>query len=48
VERILGGENCVKVLLRNDGPEEAFVGITPNFPAKIVFLKVSLILSCLC
>ncbi len=42
VGRILGGENCVKVLLRNEGTEEAFVGITPNFPAKIVPIKVSL------
>jgi hypothetical protein len=42
VGRILGGENCVKVLLRNEGTEEAFVGITPNFPAKIVPVKVSL------
>lgn len=43
IERILGGESCVKVLLHNEGSEEGFVGITPNFPAKIVPLKVSLL-----
>jgi hypothetical protein len=41
IQRILGGESCVKVLLRNEGSEEGFVGITPNFPAKIVPIKVS-------
>jgi hypothetical protein len=46
IERILGGESCVKVILRNEGAEEGFVGITPNFPAKIVPIKVSQ--SCCC
>jgi hypothetical protein len=40
-QRICGGESCVKVLLRNEGSEDGFVGITPNFPAKIVPIKVS-------
>jgi hypothetical protein len=40
-QRIFGGESCVKVLLRNEGSEEGFVGITPNFPAKIIPIKVS-------
>lgn len=38
--RICGGESCVKVLLANDGSEEGFVGITPNFPAKIIPIQV--------
>jgi uncharacterized protein (AIM24 family) len=46
IERIVGGESCVKVLLRNEGAEDGFVGITPNFPAKIIPIKVSLALAC--
>ncbi|GAX19566.1 hypothetical protein FisN_19Hh144 [Fistulifera solaris] len=38
-QRILGGESCVKVLLVNGGATEGFVGITPNFPAKIMPLQ---------
>jgi uncharacterized protein (AIM24 family) len=37
--RICGGESCVKVFLRNSSGEEGYVGITPNFPAKIIPLK---------
>lgn len=40
IRRILGGERCVKVLLKNDGIDEGYVGITPNFPAKILPLQV--------
>lgn len=40
LNRIFGGESCVKVLLRNEGNTPGFVGITPNFPAKIVPIKV--------
>jgi hypothetical protein len=42
VQRVCGGESCVKVILLNEGSQEGFVGITPNFPAKIVPIKVSL------
>lgn len=34
--RICGGESCTKVMLRNPGSEEGYVGMTPNFPAKII------------
>ncbi len=34
--RICGGESCVKVFLKNDTSEQGYVGLTPNFPAKIV------------
>eukprot|EP00978_Attheya_sp_CCMP212_P020092 scaffold57136_cov47-Attheya_sp.AAC.2 len=34
--RICGGESCAKVMLRNPGSEEGYVGMTPNFPAKII------------
>ena len=37
--RILGGESCVKVLLKNESDNEGYVGLTPNFPAKIVPVK---------
>lgn len=40
-QRILGGESCVKVVLKNDGAD-GFVGITPNFPAKIMPIQVSI------
>ena len=34
--RICAGESCVKVLLKNESSEIGYVGITPNFPAKII------------
>jgi len=37
--RILGGESCVKVYLKNDTNSEGYVGLTPNYPAKIVPIK---------
>jgi hypothetical protein len=40
-QRNLGGESCVKVMLLNESSDEGFVGITPNFPAKILPIKVS-------
>jgi hypothetical protein len=43
LSRILGGESCVKVMLTNASNEEGYVGITPNFPAKIVPIKVSIV-----
>lgn len=50
-QRICGGESCVKLLLTNEGSQEGYVGLTPNFPAKIIPLKVRKIarnrLSCL-
>jgi len=39
-DRICGGESCVKVFLENEDPAEGYVGITPNFPAKIIPLQV--------
>lgn len=41
VDRIMGGESCAKVLLTINGPEDGFVGLTPNFPAKIIPIVVS-------
>jgi hypothetical protein len=38
--RIMGGESCVKLLLTNESAQRGVVGITPNFPAKIIPLKV--------
>lgn len=35
-QRIFGGESCVKVFLINNTDEEGYVGLTPNFPAKVV------------
>jgi len=35
-QRICGGESCVKVLLTNDGSQPGYVGMTPNFPAKVI------------
>jgi uncharacterized protein (AIM24 family) len=35
-QRICGGESCVKVFLINNTSEEGYVGLTPNFPAKVV------------
>lgn len=37
--RICGGESCVKVLLLNGTAEEGYVGLTPNFPAKVIPIK---------
>jgi uncharacterized protein (AIM24 family) len=34
--RIFGGESCVKVFLKNDTGEEGYVGLTPNFPGKVI------------
>jgi hypothetical protein len=34
--RICGGENCAKVILKNDSAESGYVGLTPNFPAKVI------------
>jgi uncharacterized protein (AIM24 family) len=34
--RICGGESCVKVLLTNADSQPGFVGLTPNYPAKII------------
>ena len=34
--RIFGGESCVKVFLKNNTGQEGYVGLTPNFPAKII------------
>lgn len=39
--RICGGESCVKVLLTNEDSQEGFVGLTPNYPAKIIPIKAS-------
>jgi uncharacterized protein (AIM24 family) len=37
--RICGGESCVKLLLVNESGEQGYVGLTPNFPAKIIPIK---------
>ncbi len=37
--RVCGGESCVKVHLKNDSSEEGYVGITPNYPAKVLPIK---------
>jgi len=34
--RICSGESCVKVFLKNDTNEEGYVGLTPNYPAKVI------------
>jgi uncharacterized protein (AIM24 family) len=39
--RLCAGENFVKVLLTNKASETAYVGLTPNFPAKVVSLELS-------
>ena len=33
--RICAGESCVKVFLVNNMPDRGYVGLTPNFPAKV-------------
>jgi len=38
-KRVCGGESCVKVLLLNESSQEGYVGLTPNFPAKIIPVK---------
>jgi len=35
-QRMCGGESCVKVNMTNEGGSDAFIGLTPNFPAKII------------
>lgn len=35
-QRICGGESCVKVNMTNEGTSDAYVGLTPNFPAKVI------------
>eukprot|EP00592_Proboscia_alata_P008340 CAMPEP_0194355936 /NCGR_PEP_ID=MMETSP0174-20130528/3772_1 /TAXON_ID=216777 /ORGANISM="Proboscia alata, Strain PI-D3" /LENGTH=324 /DNA_ID=CAMNT_0039125417 /DNA_START=9 /DNA_END=983 /DNA_ORIENTATION=+ len=37
--RMCGGESCVKVDMTNEGGSDAYVGLTPNFPAKIIPLS---------
>mmetsp|Transcript_30029 Transcript_30029/g.72892 ORF Transcript_30029/g.72892 Transcript_30029/m.72892 type:complete len:304 (+) Transcript_30029:110-1021(+) len=37
--RICGGESCVKLLLKNPSQEQGYLGLTPNFPAKIIPIK---------
>jgi uncharacterized protein (AIM24 family) len=37
--RICSGESCVKVFLRNDTTRDGYVGLTPNYPAKIIPIK---------
>ena len=38
--RICGGESCVKVFLKNpSSTETGYVGLTPNFPGKILPIK---------
>lgn len=37
--RIFGGESCAKVILKNNTGNEGYVGLTPNFPAKIIPIK---------
>jgi hypothetical protein len=41
--RVCGGESCVKVFLNNDTGDEGYVGLTPNFPAKIIPVSILLI-----
>ena len=38
--RICGGESCVKVVLKNGTHQEGYVGLTPNFPAKIIPVSI--------
>jgi uncharacterized protein (AIM24 family) len=37
--RILSGESCVKVFLKNDTGSAGYAGLTPNYPAKIIPIK---------
>jgi uncharacterized protein (AIM24 family) len=37
--RICGGESCTKLQLVNASGEQGYVGLTPNFPAKIIPIK---------
>lgn len=34
--RCCSGETCCKVIYTNEGNKDAFIGITPDFPAKVV------------
>jgi len=38
-KRAAGGESFVKVLLINDTGQQGYVGLTPNFPAKVIPIK---------
>lgn len=38
-DRICGGESCIKVLLINNSNHQGYVGLTPNFPAKVIPIK---------
>jgi len=38
-KRTCGGESCVKVLLINNSSHQGYVGLTPNFPAKVIPIK---------
>lgn len=38
--RICGGESCVKVYLKNESGQEGYVGLTPNYPAKVIPVSV--------
>lgn len=42
--RICGGESCVKVMLENESTQEGYIGLTPNFPGKIIPVKVRFVL----
>jgi uncharacterized protein (AIM24 family) len=37
--RICSGESCVKMFLKNNSSEQGYVGLTPNYPAKIIPIK---------
>jgi len=39
--RKLAGEDFVKVALTNEGGDAAYVGLTPNYPAKVVPIELS-------
>jgi len=45
--RICGGESCVKVFLINNSSQDGYVGLTPNFPAKVVPVRVFFVCACL-
>jgi len=42
-QRVLSGENCVKVKLRKEMSDEStgYIGLTPNYPAQIIPLTLS-------
>jgi len=37
-QRMMAGEGCFEVVYRNQENEPGYIGITPNFPAKVLFL----------